>query len=202
LIKLASPGVPDIYQGNELFELDLVDPDNRHPVDYGLRRRLLAQMVEARALVATERAAWLRELLSGIEDGRCKLYVIWRTLDLRRRLRGLFQGGLYLPLRARGAAAEHVCAFARRSENHVAIIAVPRLCVHLMGDAEGLPLGPGVWGDTRIELPADLAGARLSNAFTGAACGPAVADGGLFLPLATLLQEFPVAMLYDAGVAP
>lgn len=199
LIKLASPGVPDFYQGNELWDFSLVDPDNRRPVDYELRRSLLRDLAEAPAGEA--RLAWLGELLARMEDGRVKLYLTWRGLQCRRRLPQLFQGGLYLPLRVSGERAEHVCAFARRSERHIAVAVAPRLFAGL-ADAGAQPLGTAVWRDTRVELPAELVDIRLEDAFTGQACEPETQDGKVGFLLGRALAHFPVALFCDAGTAP
>jgi (1->4)-alpha-D-glucan 1-alpha-D-glucosylmutase len=198
LIKLASPGVPDIYQGNELWDFSLVDPDNRRDVDFELRQAMLRDLQASLQWSAERRAAWARGLAERMEDGRIKLYLTWRCLQCRQRLPQLFQGGIYLPLRARGARAEHVCAFARRSERHVAIIVAPRLYAGLRGDA-GAPLGDAAWQDTRLEIPAELTEVRLENAFTGAACELETAEGQASLPLAASLAHFPVALFCDAG---
>jgi (1->4)-alpha-D-glucan 1-alpha-D-glucosylmutase len=199
LLKLASPGVPDIYQGNELWDFSLVDPDNRRPVDYGLRRDALAAILRGRQLRGTELSAWARGLAEHMDDGRIKLYLTWCGLSLRRRLPELFQGGLYVPLPARGPKAEHVCAFARRSERHAAIVVVPRLCARLSPEG-ALPLGRPVWGETWLELPADLAGTRFVNVCTGEPGLLREREGRVILSLATILENFPVALYADTDL--
>lgn len=196
LIKIASPGVPDFYQGNELWDFSLVDPDNRRPVDYARREALLREL----HLAGEPRAEWLRGLMEHMEDGRIKLYLTWRGLQARRQLPQLFQGGLYLPLRVTGARADHVCAFARRSERHVAVAVAPRLFVALTRDA-ALPLGPEVWQDTRVELPAELTDTRLADVFSGQPGDPEVADGKASLALASALANLPCALFIDADTA-
>ena len=145
LLKLTAPGVPDIYQGNELWDFSLVDPDNRRPVDYESRRRLLAELEGSRDA---------RELLDTIEDGRAKLFLTWKALQFRRTHETLFRDGAYVPLRTAGEHAAHVCAFARKHEESLAVIVVPRLTARLLGERDGLPVGAEVWTDTTIELPA------------------------------------------------
>jgi (1->4)-alpha-D-glucan 1-alpha-D-glucosylmutase len=110
----------------------------------------------------------------------------------------LFQGGIYVPLRVTGRHADRVCAFARRSEHHVAIVVAPRLFVGLCGD-DRLPLGAEVWQDTQIEVPADLTGIRLADVFTGAACPFAMAAGKPLIALAAALATFPAALFCDAA---
>jgi (1->4)-alpha-D-glucan 1-alpha-D-glucosylmutase len=130
LLKLTSPGVPDIYQGTELWDLSLVDPDNRRPVDYDARRRLLEKL----------RSASAAEVLGWSDEGAPKLWLTMRALDVRRRFEGCFAGGSYEPLAAAGGCATNVVAYARGED--VAVI-VPRL---VMGLRNG-------WGDTTVELP-------------------------------------------------
>ncbi|MBF0423828.1 MAG: malto-oligosyltrehalose synthase, partial [Magnetococcales bacterium] len=113
LIKMTSPGVPDIYQGCELWQFYLVDPDNRQPVDFAHRSHLLDQV---RACVLGAPEEWphnLQPLLANMADGRVKLYTIWQTLALRKRWPEVFREGGYVPLMAQGEAASHVCAYAR-----------------------------------------------------------------------------------------
>jgi (1->4)-alpha-D-glucan 1-alpha-D-glucosylmutase len=154
LIKLTAPGVPDLYQGTELWDLSLVDPDNRRPVDYQLRGRLLAELHGA-----TPEAIWARK-----QEGLPKLWVIHQTLALRRRRPELFgPQGEYQPLTASGVRAEHVVAFAR---NNAAVTIVPRL---------GLKLD-GHWAGTTLELP----GGQWRNELTGDdVCGGMVRMGEL-----------------------
>src|SRR5690606_37308084 len=109
LLKCASPGVPDIYQGNELWVFSLVDPDNRRPVDYAHRRRMLQELMAFVSVPAAEQAARVRSLLDGMEDGRPKLYLTWKALMLRRTLPEVFQHGEYLPLTAIGPREDHLC---------------------------------------------------------------------------------------------
>ncbi len=167
LLKLTAPGVPDIYQGTELWDLSLVDPDNRRPVDYDARRRLLDKVQTASAA----------DVLGWDDEGAPKLWLTHRALDVRRRLEGCFVGGRYEPLRGAGQRAANVVGFVRsapHSEDAVAVI-VPRL---VMG------LGKG-WGDTTVELPPGRWVDEL---------GGSTADGGR-VSLAALLGGFPVALL-------
>ena len=155
LIKITAPGVPDFYQGTELWDLSLVDPDNRRPVDWRRRRRLLAEM-QATIAAAGDRAALAQELVKTREDGRVKMYLIREALAFRARRRALFERGDYRPLEVHGAWAEHVCAFARVADGGAALTVIPRLLARRGPDT--LPHGHGYWADTWLELPADLAG--------------------------------------------
>lgn len=164
ILKLSVPGVPDIYQGDELWEFSLVDPDNRRPVDYSLRRALLNQLSQMHS--AGDGEAHLGELLRSMPDGRIKLYVLWRLLDLRRRYEALFRDGEYIALRVQGQHAAHICAFARRSESRLIIVIVQRLVCALGAWQGDLPIG-GRWGKTWIETPMLAFRSSGENIFTG-----------------------------------
>jgi malto-oligosyltrehalose synthase len=199
LLKLSAPGVPDIYQGNEIWRFSLVDPDNRGPVDYGERRRLLAALTSA---AAEDRAA--RELAEHIADPRCKLHLHARILELRRRDPQLFERGEYLPLKVMGRRSPHLCAFARRLEGRLAIVLAPRLYLKLMGGerASGerwrAPLGAEVWENTAVELPASL-DAPLRGVLDGARVPQLPAGGAAAISVAAALGSFPVALLMSAA---
>ncbi|NTU85200.1 MAG: malto-oligosyltrehalose synthase, partial [Chloroflexales bacterium] len=145
LIKLTAPGVPDIYQGCELWDLSLVDPDNRRSVDYSLRQRLLAELQER--MGEGDLAGLAADLLQSAADGRVKLYVTYGALCLRRERPGLFTGSEYLPLGAEGERAAHVVAFARRGAGGEAVSVAPRLCLGLAGGERRPPVGE-LWGNT------------------------------------------------------
>jgi (1->4)-alpha-D-glucan 1-alpha-D-glucosylmutase len=184
LVKITAPGVPDFYQGTELWDLTLVDPDNRRPVDWKLRQRLLGELEHA--LAATDdRATLAHELWLQKDDARVKLFLIREALGFRRAHAAVFAAGAYRPLEARGALAEHVCAFARVGGDAAAITVTPRL---LARRGDGSPLGAEFWGDTALDVPAELRG-RLTNVLTGEALE------GDSLQLGRVLARFPVALL-------
>jgi (1->4)-alpha-D-glucan 1-alpha-D-glucosylmutase len=194
LLKLTSPGVPDTYQGAELWDLSLVDPDNRRPVDYELRRRHLAELAE-RAADPAGRAAFAAGLLEHERDGRVKLLLVAETLRHRRDHARLFAEGAYTPLDAAGPGAGHVCAYARARGGEAVIAVAPRLVVGLTGGVARAPVGAEVWGETRLRLPGELAGARYRDVLTGRELA-ADSDG---LPLAEVLATLPVALLERVG---
>jgi (1->4)-alpha-D-glucan 1-alpha-D-glucosylmutase len=197
LVKLTAPGVPDFYQGSELWDLSLVDPDNRRPVDWAERRRLLDEVLAAVA-AASDRAAVAHDLVKHRADGRAKLFVIHTGLAVRRAHRALFEAGAYRPLEARGAWAEHVCAYARTGGEGAAVTVIPRLLARRGVDA--LPLGPEYWADTWLPLPRELAG-RYTNALTGERVEAAPAGEAAALRLGDVLTAFPVALLVREGGA-
>ncbi len=180
LLKFTAPGVPDIYQGCELWQFNLVDPDNRRPVDYGSRRRLLDEL---RAPLDPAR------LLEALPDGRAKLFVILRALALRGAQPELLRDGDYLPLAVKGERSIHACAHARRLGELALVAVVPRLTVKLLKGWGDLPLGD-VWGDTWIELPKGLRGRRWRNVLTDEKMAPADR-----LALRDALAHWPVALL-------
>jgi (1->4)-alpha-D-glucan 1-alpha-D-glucosylmutase len=153
LIKFCSPGVPDIYQGNELIDLSLVDPDNRRPVDYALREQRLR---EQQALLATDgdpdRLALLARMVATPTDGRLKLWTTWRLLTLRAQDPALFEHGAYIPLKASGKAREHLVAFARRTRHGLLIVVAARLFAKLLKQPGRLPVGEACWGDASVDL--------------------------------------------------
>ncbi|MDY0226176.1 MAG: malto-oligosyltrehalose synthase [Desulfomicrobium apsheronum] len=197
LLKLTAPGIPDIYQGCELWRFSLVDPDNRRPVDFLKRREALDGLREFMNVQPEERPARARQLLETMTDGRPKLYTLWRTLDLRRTHRGLFEHGSYLPLEAEGEREKHICAFMRQFDAERILVAVPRLTAGLLGREGRLPLGGEVWGNTVLPLPDHLPRAPWINIFTGAELQPeTLASEGLKAEVC--FKDFPVCLLFQA----
>jgi (1->4)-alpha-D-glucan 1-alpha-D-glucosylmutase len=130
-LRLTLPGMPDIYQGAELWDLNLVDPDNRRPVDFAHRARLLA---ETEAALARERSAAMREMAENWRDGRIKLAVTATLLAVRRRHPTLFCAGLYEPLATSGPKADHICAFARVNGGDAVVVIGTRFPARLAAD--------------------------------------------------------------------
>jgi (1->4)-alpha-D-glucan 1-alpha-D-glucosylmutase len=184
VLKIASPGLPDFYQGTEMWDLSLVDPDNRRPVDYEVRRRALEEMQE-KAMSRGELAV-CHDVLERLGDGRVKLWTAHRALDLRNRMAETFQRGKYVPAEVTKDYAEHVIAFSRGSR---VLAAVPRFAYTLMGGKARLPLN-GAWGRGELVVP-EMAGALLENVFTGERVAVGV-DGRLALK--AVFAEFPVAL--------
>jgi (1->4)-alpha-D-glucan 1-alpha-D-glucosylmutase len=193
VLKMTSPGIPDTFQGTELWDFSLVDPDNRRPVDYARRRQLLDEL-EAQA-AAGEEAELARELTATKEDGRIKLFVTYQTLRCRRDHAGLFSVGEYLPAETSGLYGDNVFAFVRRWEGRCAVVAAPRLLTRLPTEGGQAPLGEGVWGDTMLLLAGVRPGQPLRNLYTGEIQTPAPAQGLAALPAAEVFRDFPVALL-------
>lgn len=202
VVKLTAPGVPDFYQGTELWDLSLVDPDNRRPLDYDKRRRMLASLQGCTIATADPGAQAVRpadidELLAHRTDGRVKLFVTARGLHTRAEWRDVYEQGAYVPLAAAGARRESVFAFARAAGARAAITIVPRLIASVIPDAAAPPIGRTVWGDTRVEL-AGVAGTRFRDVFTGATIEAETVGGTATLPLAAAFGRFPAALLVPA----
>lgn len=186
LLKITSPGVPDFYQGAELWDLNLVDPDNRRPVDYQLRQGMLAQIKRS-----TATPDYLRDLTdAGAQSGLIKLFATHRALRSRTEHRDLFDHGEYIPLAVEGSRKRHICAFARKSDSQIAIVVVPRLLWSLMNGRLELPSTEAIWADTRILLP--FRNSSGINIFTGEEIRT---DGPGALSAARALSHFPIALL-------
>ncbi len=200
VLKAASPGVPDFYQGTELWDLSLVDPDNRRPVDYPAREAMLTEMEPWLGDTGASQADQENEVayrLDNWADGRIKLFVTAAAMRLRRRCPDVFLNGEYIPLPAEGRAGDHAVAFARRHGDEWVIAVAPRLSETLTRRTRALPLG-GVWGLTHLRLPAELAGRTFRNVLTRADVRAVNgADGGR-LRLADILTVCPVALLHSA----
>lgn len=191
LLKLTCPGVPDIYQGNELLEFALVDPDNRRAVDYGRRGELLHQLCDESA--SNERPEF-QKFAADPTSPSLKLYLTWKTLWIRNEDTALFETGNYIPLSVTGDKAEHVVAFAREHEGKSAISVVPRLCATLLGDEFESLSDDGVWKNTRIEIP-DSEVTCFQNQFTGHCTQVEFGEQGRSLSVAKIMSSFPVALL-------
>jgi (1->4)-alpha-D-glucan 1-alpha-D-glucosylmutase len=195
LLRITCPGVPDTYQGTELWDFSLVDPDNRRPVDYERRHGMLRQLREAVARAGHGLPALARRLMETKEDGRIKLYVTWRGLHCRREQPGLFSTGDYEPAIVHGDLEPHVCAFVRRLGKEWAVVVAPRLLVSLIRGEGRLPVGREVWGDSVLPLAGARPGERCRNVFTGEILTAADHAGHVGLALADVLANFPVALL-------
>ncbi len=161
LVKIASPGIPDFYQGSELWDLSLVDPDNRRPVDYQKRAKLLEGI---KSQWEQDPAALVKDVVDSWEDGRIKLFLAFRGLNARRTFANLFSDGDYISLRVTGAHAERVIAFERRKGNKRVVAIAPRLFTNV-APLEALPVGTAVWKDTEVEIES-LSGGNWKNLLT------------------------------------
>jgi (1->4)-alpha-D-glucan 1-alpha-D-glucosylmutase len=189
LLKITSPGVPDFYQGTELWDLNLVDPDNRRPVDFEKRKSLLIEIV---GKAQKDIPGLVSDLLATWEDGRIKLFLIFRALNAREERAGLFERGAYFPVEVKGKFEEHLVAFSRRDGDRWAITVCPRFLTSVVQEGR-FPLGQEVWEDTRLLLPEE-APIQFNEALTG----EAVKSGKTVL-VGDILRRLPVALLVADG---
>ena len=188
LLKTAAPGVPDFYQGTELWAFTLVDPDNRRPVDYELRRSMLAGL---RDVGEGDVSGFVEGLLERPEDGRVKMYVTARALNFRRERAALFARGEYVPLQATGRRAANVVSFARALDADAAVVVASRFHTRLGVGREGtLGLQREAWGDTTLRLEG-VEGGRYRDVLTGREYSSP--DGAL--RVGEILSPLPVALL-------
>ncbi len=195
LLRITAPGVPDFYQGTELWDLSLVDPDNRRPVDFAARTTLLDDLERACSRAGDDRRTMVRDLIESRTDGRIKLYVIKTALDYRRNHTSLFQKGEYVPLDCYGSKKDHLCAFTRLYQDEAVVTIVPRLVAGLMPEGERFPLGSDVWGDTLVTVPSWKQGSPYRNLLTGEVLRSSESAGNQVLPVADILSGCPIALL-------
>jgi (1->4)-alpha-D-glucan 1-alpha-D-glucosylmutase len=181
-LKLTAPGVPDIYQGSEIWNLSLVDPDNRRPVDYQRSREMLESLEKASP----------EELLEQWPDGRIKLFLTQRLLRFRRDHQALFQHGKYLPLTLSGPFADYCIAFAREHEGQWIAVLAPRLSSRI-----GFPPTGDKWQETAVELPASLTREGVRELFTGRQLFAA----NSFVKLSDAMEKLPFAVFTNQGAA-
>jgi len=190
LMKITSPGVPDFYQGTELWNLRLVDPDNRIPVDYEFARETLNNLKKDEARGLSNPA---RSLCDSIKDGRAKLFLTYKALNFRKQESELFRTGEYLPLVFNGESIRHLIGFERKNGSSSAITVAPRLLASLV--PEGTPPVSDLWGDTWLLLPDNLSAMTLSNVITGKTLTVQSHMGKPALYMPEVLRDFPVALL-------
>jgi (1->4)-alpha-D-glucan 1-alpha-D-glucosylmutase len=185
LVKITSPGVPDFYQGTELWDLSLVDPDNRRPVDFESRGAFLREIREKESGNLLD---LINALLRTREDGRVKLFLIYRALKARNERPKVFRSGAYVPLEVAGRFKDHIIAFARNQGKEWAITIVPRFLTTLIREGED-PFGLEIWEDTHISVPEGIA-QGWKNMITGQQV-----NNGRKLIIGGVLAHFPVALL-------
>jgi (1->4)-alpha-D-glucan 1-alpha-D-glucosylmutase len=196
LLKIAAPGVPDFYQGAELWSLDLVDPDNRRPVDYEIRQTMLAKL---RAQAESDAPKLLERLVASPCDGAIKMYITSRALQFRKAHRQLFAQGSYVPLVATGNRSNHVVAFARGQNGHTAIALAGRFFLKVR-NSHPRPTGDA-WGNTAVVMPPEMAGHQWHNVFTGQQVPVEQRDGLAVICLSQVFAQCPVALLSNAADA-
>jgi (1->4)-alpha-D-glucan 1-alpha-D-glucosylmutase len=199
LLKIACPGVPDFYQGAELWHRRLVDPDNREPVHFGTRTNALQNLISRAESGVTQ---LIQNLLNTSHDGGIKLYVIWKALNCRAQRPELFRVGRFLPLEATGHRADQIISFERRHRGEQAITVIPRWLTTMLRQTERAA-SADYWNGTTLVLPAGSY-KSWTNIFTGeqTEAHAGGSGGDTFLEVGDLLTSFPVALLVPADEPP
>ena len=193
LIKTLAPGTPDFYQGTELWDLSLVDPDNRGLVDYAHYQKRLAELQDLQQKLNP--IELLPYLFQHSENGLIKMHVTLTALRYRKTHSSLLLNGSYRGLDAQGKRAEHICGWLRQDKNNLGLIVLPRFLTQLITEPTTLPVGESVWGHTWITLPSDLGAQSFRNVFTQEIVAPQKDSDMVGLSVATLFSHFPFALL-------
>jgi len=192
-IKILAPGVPDFYQGTELWDLTLVDPDNRGLVDYAMHQERLAELQDLQQKLTP--IELIQFLFQHADNGLIKMFLTRTALHYRKKHSSLFLHGTYRPLEAQGDQAEHICGFLRQGSNTCCLAIFPRFLTQLIPDPSSLPLGETAWGRTSICLPSDLRSLSFRNVFTQEIVAPQNESDMVELPIATVFSHFPFALM-------
>ena len=196
LLKIISPGVADFYQGSELWDFRLVDPDNRRPVDFANRRALLDELQEG---THGNCVSTIDDLMHNWRDGRIKLYLIWKALNFRREHPDLFLKGDFSPVRVQCSRRENVAAFLRRYRGQWALSVVPR-CLARSQNSPQAAAPAEFWADTKICLAGSAPRSWL-NVLTGEQIATRDDKDERVIIIEELLRQFPVALLAPAKAA-
>lgn len=196
LLKIASPGIPDFYQGAESWDLSLVDPDNRRPVNFQKNRTDLASL---RELEKQSRSNLVEELMRTPEDGRIKLYLTSRALRYRRANQELFGSGSYHPVEAIGACSQNAVSFARKHSSKVVVAVAGRFFLRLKTGKNDRPAGREVWGGTVLRLPKAAQATEYVDILTGNVVRPERRQSNAVLPLGEVFASLPIALLESHG---
>jgi (1->4)-alpha-D-glucan 1-alpha-D-glucosylmutase len=195
LLKITCPGIPDFYQGTEIWDFSLVDPDNRRPVDFHLRKEMLKALKQKMTVSESDLPEFATDLVREWPTGLIKLYVTFQALNYRRRNPLLFRDGAYLPMTGDGDLRDRLCAFARKRDGEAVIVVVPRGVTPLIKSPDETPLGKAIWEGSWVMIPEEVTGDAFLNIFTGETLRRIGREGQGALPLDQVLAHFPVAML-------
>jgi (1->4)-alpha-D-glucan 1-alpha-D-glucosylmutase len=195
LLKITSPGVPDFYQGTEIWDFSLVDPDNRRPVDFHLRKEMLGVLKEKMVIYGPDLPGFANNLVQKWGDGFIKLYVIYKSLNYRKENGQLFMDGAYIPLVSDGGFKEHVCAYARMKDSKVVLVIVPRFLTSIIKGMDELPLGKERWEGSSIVIPEEIPGNKFRNIFTEETVRAVEQDAKRVLPLGEVFASFPLGLM-------
>ena len=196
-LKLGSPGVPDFYQGTDLWDFNLVDPDNRRPVDFAARERWLAEIDRVLDADPATRAPAIGAMLREWPDGRIKLLLTAAGLRLRRSHPDVFLDGEYVPLAIEITVPAGAVAFARiaPSSGHAVLFVAPRLSARVVDASRPFPVGGECWKTSRLMLPPELRDRTFRHVLTGAELRPTIAGAAAWLFLGEVFEVVPVGIL-------
>lgn len=186
LLKTTSPGIPDFYQGSEIWDFNLVDPDNRHPVDFSKRTAFLNDL-------RIKNSNNLQQLINTLDDGKIKLFMTLRALEMRKKFSDVFLDGDYKPLNVEGNRKQNVIAFSRTYGKKNIIVISTRFFLSLL-DENG-KIDPGTWINTCVQLPAELSSNSWMDVFSKQKFTPQKNNGQEKLSLDKTLNIIPFAML-------
>ena len=193
LLKITAPGIPDFYQGTELWDFTLVDPDNRHAIDYPAHQRLWATLQER--VKNEDRIGLLQHLLQDPSDGIIKLFLTTTALHYRNAHSTLFTQGSYHPVQITGDQALHVLGYLRSTQDHHCLMVLPRFLAGLKASPSSLPIGESVWGQTWLEMPPHLSHERWRNVLTQETLTLQRQSNMIGLSVKNVFQYFPFALL-------
>jgi len=185
LIKMTAPGVPDIYQGTELWDLNFVDPDNRRAVDYKKRVSLLKDIKNRHKMNAP---AFIKKLIKEKESGQIKMFLIWKVLTFREQNHEIFLNGRYISLKTTGIYKNHIISFARKSGKASIITIIPRFLTSVARRGQE-PLGK-IWKDTKIIIPNQIKNNEWEDVIAGN-----LIESRKSILVRDILKYFPVALL-------
>ncbi len=194
LLKIASPGLPDFYQGTEVWNFSLADPDNRRSVNYHQLQTLLARL---RTAESENPATLIDRLVAEPTDGSLKLYVTRTALRFRLENRAVFAKGSYLPLRPTGDRHKHLVAFARSFRETTLVVLAGRFFAQLEAQTR-LPVGLEAWGNAEVVLRKQLPAGPYRDVFTGLTLTPVRRNGNLILPVAEAFSHLPIVLLVSS----
>lgn len=202
VLKVAAPGVPDCYQGTELWDLMLVDPDNRVPVDYATRESMMAECVRLDRATGDDRLATLRAWCASWEDGRIKMFLLSQALRHRRAQPNLYLFGDYVPLASQGRYHSHLCAFARLYQDQAIVAVAPRFPASREAEQPQGASPDDLWQDTSVTVPSWKPGSVYRHLFTGERFETSGHGPHQVLPVGAVLRHCPVALLIRSEPEP
>ena len=195
VLKVAAPGVPDCYQGTELWDLTLVDPDNRVPVDYATRERMMADCVRLEQATDADRLATVNAWCASWEDGRIKMCVLSQALRHRRAQADLYLHGDYVPLASQGHFHSHLCAFARLHQDQAVVVLAPRFLASMEAEQQQRSSPDDRWRGTTVTVPSWKPGSVYRHLITGERFETTPYGPHQVLSVGAVLRHCPVGFL-------